>query len=277
MWLSVTFLLAASCSSIVWTQPQDATQTTNSCHLCCQGASGLPGIPGAAGIPGSSGHNGLPGRDGMKGEKGELGVSVKGDKGDIGLGQIGLPGGEGPKGERGTAGLQGVPGKTGPRGIIGDPGANGQPGLVGRKGDKGESGRSRKSAFTAIKTGSQSGNIGDVVTFQETPTNLNSDFSLETNKFTCQVAGTYVFMFAIGVHYSTDPVIWLAKNGNRVLSGHARTGGNSDYDHTANSAILNLATGDQVWLQFAWANGRTIHSNSHKMTSFSGFLLYELD
>ena len=273
---SLLFLLAAVVYSLDATQLEPNNQSTNTCNPCCQGPAGLPGVPGAAAIPGSPGHNGLPGRDGMRGERGEPGVSVKGEKGDVGFGQIGRPGGEGPRGERGFPGLQGPPGKVGPRGGSGDRGSEGRQGDTGLKGEKGESGHTRKSAFTAIKTGSQTGNIGDVVTFQETPTNINNHFSLQSNKFTCQVPGTYVFMFSIGVYYSTDPVIWLVKNGNRVLSVHARTGGSSDYDHTSNSAILDLQVNDNVWLQFAVHGGRNIHSNSDRYSSFSGFLLYEL-
>lgn len=272
---SLLFLLTALIYSLSATQAQPENQSPNTCNSCCQGPAGLPGVPGAAAIPGSPGHNGLPGRDGMRGERGEPGVSVKGEKGDIGFGQIGLPGGEGPRGERGFPGLKGLPGKVGPRGMSGDRGSEGRQGDTGLKGEKGESGHSRKSAFTALKTGVQTGNIGDVVTFQETTTNINNHFSLQTSKFTCQVPGTYVFMFAIGVFHTTDPVIWLVKNGNRVLSVLARTGGNSDYDHTSNSAILDLQVNDKVWLQFAHHNGRRIHSDGHRYSSFSGFLLYQ--
>ena len=272
---SLLFVLTAFIYSLGATQLQPDNQSANTCNSCCQGPAGLPGVPGAAGIPGSPGHNGHPGRDGMIGERGEPGVSVKGEKGDIGLGRIGLPGEEGPKGKRGLAGFQGPPGKIGPRGVSGDRGSDGRDGPIGFKGEKGESGHTRKSAFTAIKTRTQTGNIGDVITFQETPTNINNSFSLQSNKFTCQVPGTYVFMFSIGVYHTTDPVIWLVKNGNRVLSVLARTGGSGDYDHTSNSAILDLQVNDKVWLQFAHHNGRRVHSDSQRYSSFSGFLLYE--
>ena len=257
------------------TLAQQGAQPENTCNTCCQGMAGIPGVPGAAGIPGPSGHNGLPGRDGMKGEIGQPGVSVKGQKGDTGFGQRGLPGPEGPSGQRGPPGLQGLPGKTGPRGQ----GSTGQPGLTGQKGDKGDSGRTRKSAFTAVKTGSQTGNIGDVVTFDEFPTNINNEFNPSINKFTCVVPGTYFFTYSIGIagQGTQEPVIALKKNNDYVVGAHSRTGSAvaGDYDHSSNSAILNLMEGDQVWLGFEWKNGLSIHSNRHKFTTFSGFLLYE--
>ena len=245
----------------------------SSCNVCCQGNPGLPGVNGTAGSSGSPGYNGHPGRDGTKGEKGEKGIGIKGVKGDIGFGQIGLPGPRGPDGDNGIPGPRGQPGKTGPRGLKGIQGLDGAPGLIGAKGDKGECPRLKKSAFTAIKTNEQTGNIGDVVTFQETPTNINNDYSLQSSKFTCQIPGTYVFMFAIGVHFNSNPVIWLVRNGNHILMAHAIT--KNDVDQSTNSAILDLEIGDQVWLQFAHYNGQSVHSDNNRIMSFSGFLLYE--
>ena len=274
MILSTVFLTITLISSLSSTQSQQGTQPESSCNACCQGVAGIPGIPGP------SGHNGLPGRDGLRGEKGEPGTNIKGDKGDTGLG---LPGPEGLRGEKGDQGLPGVglPGKTGPRGPVGPSGRHGlpgEPGTDGSKGEKGESGHTRKSAFTAVKTNQQTGSPGQVVTFQETPTNINGHFSLASNKFTCQIPGTYVFMYSIGVHTPSgnDPHIQLMKNNQAIVTAHTRTGGFSiDFDQTGQSAVLNLDTGDQVWLAFQH-NGNSIYSHGGKLTSFSGFLLYDM-
>ena len=274
MILSVIFLVIAFISSLGSTQSQQSTQSESSCNACCHGVAGIPGIPGP------SGHNGLPGRDGLTGEKGESGTSIKGDKGDTG---VGLPGPEGPRGQKGDQGLPGVglPGKTGPRGSIGPIGRQGlpgEPGLDGFKGEKGEAAgteaaHTRKSAFTAVKTSSQSQGSGAVVTFQETPTNINGHFSLESNKFTCQIPGTYFFTFSLGIYQPRDLNIHLVKNDNKIVAAHSRTGGiGNDFDMASNSAILNLEIGDQVWLK---NHATIIHSNSNKHGAFSGFLLYE--
>ena len=170
----------------------------------------------------------------------------------------------------------------GPAGIPGAPGAAGLPGrdglnVKGDRGDPGTSAYTKKAAFMAVKTSSQTGNIGDVVTFQEVPTNINNHFNPATNLFTCQFPGTYVFSFAFGVltGSTNDIVIALVKNGNLVIAAHSRGVDNSDFGHNSNLAIVNLETGDHVWLQFTYYDGRTIYGNSYKYNTFSGYLLYE--
>ncbi|XP_072044658.1 uncharacterized protein [Amphiura filiformis] len=280
MILSVVFLAIAIISSLGSTQSQQS-QPENNCNTCCQGPGGIPGTPGTAG------QHGLPGRDGRdarKGDKGESGINIKGDKGDDGFGQIGLPGPQGIRGEKGDKGLQGVsvPGKTGPRGPVGSMGIQGitgeagSAGTIGQKGQKGQCGQGRRSAFTAIKTSAQTGNTNDVVTFQETSANINGHFSLATSKFTCVIPGTYVFTFTIGIHEPTDIYIKLVLNGNHTVGVHTRTGGiSNDFDTTSSSAILNLQSGDQVWLMFGSSSSRRVAGSSKRYTSFSGFLLYE--
>ncbi|XP_072037607.1 uncharacterized protein [Amphiura filiformis] len=274
MFLSIAFLTITVISSLVSTQSQQTqNQPEHNCNTCCQG-----------GVPGTPGHNGLPGRDGrdgMRGDKGEAGMNIKGDKGDTGFGEIGLPGPQGLRGEKGDQGLQGVglPGKTGPRGPMGPEGNQGIPGragTIGMKGEKGDCGRCRKSAFTAVKMNAQTGNVDDVVTFQEITVNIDGHFSLQSNKFTCQIPGIYVFMFSMGVYRPTQPHIMLVKNDNLVVTALAHTTTATDFDQTSNSAILNLEAGDQVWLKFGHQNGHKLHSHSYRFSSFSGFLLYEI-
>ncbi|XP_072045034.1 uncharacterized protein [Amphiura filiformis] len=271
MILSVVFLAIAIISSLGYTQSQQ-NQPENNCNTCCQGPGGIPGIPGTAGHNGLAGH----GRDGMKGDRGESGMNIKGDKGETGFGQVGLPGPQGLRGEKGDLGV-GLPGKTGPRGLLGPVGIQGipgGPGAVGQKGQKGDNGQSRKSAFTAVKTSTQTGNANDVLEFDTTSVNINEHFSLATNKFTCVFPGTYVFMYSILIYHPTEVHINLVKNGNLVVTAHTRTGGfSNDADAASNSAILNLQSGDQVWLKFQYG-GRQVLGNRY--SSFSGFLLYEI-
>ncbi|XP_072044659.1 LOW QUALITY PROTEIN: complement C1q and tumor necrosis factor-related protein 9B-like [Amphiura filiformis] len=200
---------------------------------------------------------------------------MKGEKGD-GSGPQGLRGEKGDKGSQGV----GVPGETGPIGPVGPMGIKGITGeagfsgLNGEKGQKGECGQGRRSAFTAIKTSIQSGSTGDVVTFQETSANINGHFNLATNKFVCVFPGTYVFTCSLGIFEPGDIHINLVMNGNKIVTAHARAlVDSSDFDQASISAILNLQTGDQVWLKFA--GNERIYSSSGKYSAFSGFLLYE--
>ena len=271
---SIVFLAVTLIISLGSAQSQQGNQPDNASNTCCQCASGIPGTPGT---PGPSGHNGYPGRDGLRGEKGDPGLMVKGKKGDSG--DRGVPGSEGQKGEigAGTQGPRGLPGKLGPPGPSGERGSAGETGLAFAKGEKGGFGSPRKSAFTAIKTGEQTGVSGDIIRFDVVETNIHNDFSLETNKFTCRVRGTYVFMFSVGINSNTNPVVSLMKNGNSIVSIHSSTG-ISDFDMGGNSAIVNLAKGDEVWIQFAYYSdsSKIIYSNSYKYTTLSGFLLYEI-
>ena len=275
--LLVALHLLVSESSVL---PPDGAPT-DTCNSCCQGPAGLPGVPGtagAAGIPGSPGNHGLPGRDGMKGD-----VGFKGDIGERGeRGEIGFPGAKGPSGERGPTGLQGVPGKVGPRGYQGLPGLNGDPGEEGMKGQKGDTGvepSRQKSVFSVAKTSSQSGNPGDILTFDMAHTNIGEDFSLSSNKFTCQIPGTYVFMFTITQYTEAHhPVIELVKDGVGIARAVAMETDSSGHEwlQGSQSAVLQLAAGDQVWLQFKHFNTvEQVYSDNNKYTTFSGFLLYE--
>ena len=233
-----------------YTQSQQGNQPENT---CCQCAAGIPGIPGAHGTSGPSGSNGLPGRDGQIGQKGEPGLSIRGDSG-----------------EPGVPAPQGPAGKAGPRGE----GSQGPPGPAGPKGD---SGQSRRSAFSARKNGDQTGTEGTVLTFEDVLTNEGNHYNPATHKFTCQIPGTYVFMFSIAVYKTADPMISLKKNGDIVVSAHSRTGGamSNDFDQSANSVILNLAVGDMIWLEFTLDNSHVVHDSIFQHNTFSGYLLYE--
>ena len=159
------------------------------------------------------------------------------------------------------------------------------PGSPGRDGQDGTNGRDgvataiQKSAFTAVKTSVQSGNSGDVLTFDETPTNQNGHFSLTTGKFTCVFPGTYFFTFTFGVwirNPGSRVYISIVKNGNRIVTAHARlvgTEAENDFDTATASVVLELEAGAQVWLQFLDDN-ESVHSTASGYTSFSGYLIY---
>ncbi|XP_072040737.1 complement C1q tumor necrosis factor-related protein 4-like [Amphiura filiformis] len=245
----------------------------------------VPGAAGAAGAAGTPGNNGLPGRDGIKGEAGR-----KGDLGERGeRGEAGLLGPQGPSGDLGEHGLQGIPGKVGPGGIAGmngsngrpgsdgSPGPAGSPGSSGLKGQKGEAGGQRRSAFSVVKTSPQTGNSGDTLTFDVIETNIGGHYSSSTHRFTCQIPGTYVFMFTIAsVSSSHDPHVYLMKDGSRKTLAIVREtdSGGSIYLQASQGVVLQLDVGNQVWLQFG-SSGDAVHGYPNESTTFSGFLLYE--
>ena len=156
------------------------------------------------------------------------------------------------------------------------PGATGPAGPPGRDG---RDGGANRSAFTAVKNSTQTGILGDAVTFEESPTNINNHFDLATGKFTCVFPGIYVFTCNIGLFFlndgeneNNDVHISIVKNGDVIATAHARVGGfEQDFDTASTSAVLELGAGDQVWLQFA--TGDKVYSNDLKLTSFTGYLI----
>ena len=166
------------------------------------------------------------------------------------------------------------PGATGPPGPPGPPGAQGPPGA------EGPSGTPKKSAFTAVKDAPQNGRGGDVVTFQDTQTNLNGHFDLTSSKFTCVFPGTYFFTCTVGKAQNNPDIeiyIGIVKDGDRIVTASTRIiPADNDFDMASASSVLELQAGDQVWLQFQNQDGQTnrLYSDSLKMTSFSGYLIY---
>ena len=265
--LAVLCLIVTMVTTQSSVDPTDGRGSSSACNSCCQGPAGLPGIPGAGGSPG---HNGLPGRDGMRGEAGRQGVA--GDGGEMGM--EGPPGPQGPSGDRGERGLQGVPGKVGPQGLQGVAGRQGDP---GPRGEMGVVPRSQRSAFSVAKTSSQTGNRGDVLTFEFEESNIGGHFNMGTDKFTCQIPGTYVFMFTISMNGDThDPSVDLVKDDDPIARVYIREddSAGSEFLQGSQSMVVQLGVGNEVWLRFG-STGEQVYSNSYKLTTFSGFLLYE--
>ncbi|XP_072032820.1 uncharacterized protein [Amphiura filiformis] len=270
----VTILLFTAVSPSIGTVPGTVTPdegqpSTMTCNSCCQGPAGANGVNGVPGIPGSPGGYGPQGPVGPKGEIGQPGIHVKGEKGEVGI--PGLPG------VKGEVGIRGAAGKVGPVGIQGPPGEDGldgAPGIAGPRGEKGESGMMRFSGFTVAKTSPQSG-IG-IVTFDTVITDVAGNFDTNSHKFTCQISGYYLFTFAIFSLDNNRPLVTLMKNGEKVVAIYTHPSGTSNYRNMgSNSALVMLASGDQVWL---YNHHDTIvqGSSSWMWTTFSGILLHEI-
>ena len=275
--LMMTLLLGAYLLNSTNAQPESPLQT--SCTTCCQGPAGSQGNPGIPGVPGT---NGMPGNLGPKGNRGESikgdrGESVKGEKGDNIKGDIGSRGEKGEagspglKGESGVNGSNGLPGKIGPPGVAG---LVGSPGLPGVKGQKGEMGQSRVSAFSAARRSSFTPSSDyEAIPFEIIHTNVADDFNAASGQFTCEIPGIYMFTYNI-LSYKSNPRIHLMKNNDKINSVYRSV--ETFHDMIGNTAVLQLVSGDQVWVQCRYA-GKEIYSDSdlHCIT-FSGVLLHEM-
>ena len=266
MWSFLRILLGTSLlleDTSATVQPEMQTN----CNTCCHGPAGSQGTPGIPGVPGT---NGMPGGLGPKGDRGD---TIKGDKGENIKGDIG-PRGEngrpGLKGDRGFDGLQGPPGKVGPQGLAG---LVGSPGLPGVKGQKGEMGQSRVSAFTAVRSTSFTPSSGNqALPFEIIHTNVGDDFNAALGRFTCDVPGIYMFTYNILTHTGRS-WIQLMKNDDRINSIYRSS--ETFHDMIGNSAVLQLATGDQVWLKCRIA-GEKIYGDHYVYTTFTGVIIHEL-
>ncbi|XP_072047608.1 uncharacterized protein [Amphiura filiformis] len=243
-----------------------------------KGERGSPGEMGPSGLKGDQGLKGLPGDNGQPGLNGKPGASGPGGQ----PGADGYPGPPGPKGYTGAMGPIGRPGHMGVRGDLGERGPRGEGGPQGRPGEKGSKGdipQIQQSAFSVFKLHTQTGNINDVLGFDYAETNIGTNFNLDTDKFTCGIAGTYVFFFKIfSNHHLYDPLIQLVRDDIGIASAsnlESSESSSSTIDRSSsNMAIVQLEVGNQVWLKFAHRGGERIYSDRYKHVSFSGFLLY---
>ena len=248
-------------TSLVYSQqvPTESQTSGTTCNNCCHGPGGIPGIPG---VPGSAGPSGFPG---PKGEIGRPGISVKGETGDMGpLGQAG---------SQGEPGIQGPPGKMGP-----PQGHSGSAGSLGQKGEKGDAPVARFSGFSARKTSHQTGVDGDIVTFNLVITDVGGHYDAAASTFTCQIPGYYLFTFTIGAKDANGPSVSLVKNSVDIVDGyfHPSPSGTARYRAMgSNTVLLNLASGDQVWIRKKNSGQIYADANNYKWTTFSGALLHE--
>ena len=178
------YLLCSKSADATPDPPEQQRLDTCCASQCSPGPAGVPGFNGVPGNNGSPGSPGQTGNPGLKGERGEPGRGLPGLDGPIGL--------LGPQGVPGMPGPPGKPGPTGPIGIPGEPGTS-------KETSRGPIAtlRPAKSAFTVTRSSSTSGNPGDIIAFEHAVSNEGNHFDLGLSKFTCQIAGTYVFSYHI--------------------------------------------------------------------------------
>ncbi|XP_030628334.1 caprin-2 [Chanos chanos] len=128
-------------------------------------------------------------------------------------------------------------------------------------------------AFSAARTANFApGTLNQPITFDLLHSNLGDMFDMLTGRFSCPVAGTYVFFFHILKLAINVPLyVNLMRNEEVMVSAYANDGA-PDHETASNHAVLQLYQGDQVWLRL---HRGAIYSSSWKYSTFSGFLLYQ--
>ncbi|XP_023662919.1 otolin 1b [Paramormyrops kingsleyae] len=276
----------------------DRGETGDPCENGTKGEKGDAGKDGATGPQGLAGDKGEKGDSGDKGQCGPYGEKgQKGEPGDPGLqgpdaagGYLGKAGGQGPPGEPGPSGEAGAPGKKGEVGTRGPPGPVGARGFVGPKGDRGSPGlrgergprgfKGARGANLVLKRSGFSVGLypsksfppaGFPVKFDKVFYNGEEHYDVTSSKFNCTYPGVYVFAYHITVRNRPLRAALVVNGVKKVRTRDSLYG--QDIDQASSLVLLQLAAGDQVWVETLrdW-NG--VYSSSEDDSIFTGFLLY---
>ncbi|XP_018431266.1 PREDICTED: complement C1q subcomponent subunit C-like [Nanorana parkeri] len=209
-------------------------------------------IPGLPGIPGAPGRDG---RDGLNGAKGEKGLPANLKTAEI-------------KGEKGTKGPGGPVGKRGPRGLSGPPGEKGEPGPRGDSGIPGNQKRQYQSAFTVKRNTGEHPEKDTPIKFNEVITNIHDDYSRETGKFVCRIAGLYYFVYHAS--QSQNLCVTLRVDGDTKASFCDHVSNTRQV--TSGGVLVQLKKGQEVWLVTNDYNGIIGIENNDSV--FTGFLVF---
>ncbi|XP_033764097.1 complement C1q tumor necrosis factor-related protein 4-like [Pecten maximus] len=151
--------------------------------------------------------------------------------------------------------------------------------------------RDRRSFFTSQRTarvgpdnrnnvafysylGTRLTNLGNnqPIIFNHVVTNLANRYDENSGIFHCGIPGVYVFNVHLLAVPGKDINTQLVKNGGMISAIYA--GGQSGtYDHGGNTAIIELAVGDKVWVRVLSDTDQAAILD-FVYSSFSGFLLY---
>ncbi|XP_066292735.1 complement C1q tumor necrosis factor-related protein 5-like [Branchiostoma lanceolatum] len=179
-------------------------------------------------------------------------------------GEPGTEGPRGPKGEPGERAPRGGPGKLGPVGPRGEKGDKGELGPAGEKGAPGNLAAPPVVAFSVARTNSLlDPGVDTLVTYDVILSNVDGAYNQETGKFVASVGGVYFFMFTGMTENSSSSryFVRLMKNGALMVGLHENNSGQSEFQSSSNSAILQLQPGDEVWVQLR--SGYSLYSNGN--------------
>ncbi|KAJ3591056.1 hypothetical protein NHX12_009003 [Muraenolepis orangiensis] len=244
--------------------------------VCPESCEAVEGPPGRPGLPGSAGPRGLPGPTELAGAGGP-----KGDPGTLGpTGSAGSPGPQGEAGPEGDCSCEdggtGPPGMTGVSGMEGPAGSKGEVGGDGTKGDMGDAGMmgapgpcmpAIQSSFSmGLKASFPPPNMP--VSFSQVLSNLQGHYGALTGIYTAPVNGTYVFSYTLAV-YGRMLKVGLFHNYLPVVKTTQQHLGLA-----SQQLVLQLARGDEVWLQVKDELSNGMFTSHETSSTFSGFLLH---
>ena len=125
-------------------------------------------------------------------------------------------------------------------------------------------------AFTAYRNTPQPVDSNTVLVFDKTWTNSGNAYNPSTGIFTVKIAGLYHFGATImSSNDGKTMFVSLYKGNSKIASSFAN---NNGYETLSFDLVLRLEEGDTVSIKSGYS-GRTVHSNIHIYSTFSGFLI----
>uniref|UniRef100_UPI003AAFF27E cerebellin-1-like n=1 Tax=Centroberyx gerrardi TaxID=166262 RepID=UPI003AAFF27E len=109
--------------------------------------------------------------------------------------------------------------------------------------------------------------------FKQVFSNTGNGYDQNTGIFTAPVNGLYYFSFSTYGYNTHLMGAILMKNGIRQVSTYEDRSADGS-DSSSNAVILQLADGDEVYMEL-WENAR-VFDNLNGHTTFSGFLLFPM-
>ncbi|CAG5114731.1 unnamed protein product, partial [Candidula unifasciata] len=108
----------------------------------------------------------------------------------------------------------------------------------------------------------------DTVIFDTILTNDGNAYDPDTGKFTAVTPGTYFFHSTILSGYNTKVETAIIVNDKEIARIYS--GAHDAHGSGSNMAIVNLRTGDSVWVRLLYQGGNHVHGY---YSTFSGALL----
>lgn len=112
----------------------------------------------------------------------------------------------------------------------------------------------------------------ETVIFDTVLSNNGEAYSVDTGKFTAPLPGTYYFFSTILSGYNTKVESAIIVNDKEVARMYS--GAHDAHGSGSNAVVVNLRSGDAVWVRLLYQGGTHVHGY---YSAFTGFILNESD
>lgn len=130
-------------------------------------------------------------------------------------------------------------------------------------------------AFYAYLSASTAANLPSkhILFFDHVVLNKGQGYHQDDGIFIVPSHGVYVFAWTVGVQYHGWTPLEIVVNGV-VFGSTFVNGGADDWDFSTGIVVVEIHTGDHVYIRMAETGRELVHSNWRGRTSFSGWKLF---